>query len=187
MKRILCLLLAMVLVLSLAACGETPDDGSAIKDRPENAKRGNQIGDLAYGATLTEIDQNGYTDHIFDPTRQGKITVINFWAYWCPPCVNELPHFAQVAKDMADTVAVIAVHCDAVENAQTFIAANYPDSAIRFAMDKTNHPSAYYSALGGSGSIPYTVILDADGIIRKTFVGAISHDTLVAAIQECDG
>ena len=111
--------------------------------------------------------------------------MLNFWAYWCPPCVGELPHFEQVAKAYADEVAVIAIHCDAVTEAQSFIAENYPDSAILFAMDKDHDPFLYYSVLGGNGSIPYTVVLDADGIIRRTFVGAISYDTLVSAIQDC--
>lgn len=183
MKRTLCLLPALILALSLAACGG--DDGAPIKNQPENAVRGNQIGDLAYGTTLTEIDEGGYTDRTLDPTATGKITVINFWAYWCPPCVRELPHFDQVAREMADEVAIVAVHCDTVETGQSFIAENYPDSAILFAADVENDVYAYYSALGGGGSIPYTVVLDADGIIRKTFTGAIDHATLVAAIEEC--
>ena len=182
MKRILCFILTLAMLLALTACGE---DGSAITQRPDNAQRGNQIGDLAYGTTLTEIDQNGYTDHTFDPTATGKITVINFWAHWCPPCVRELPHFAQVAQEMADEVKIIAVHCDAVDKAQEFIRDNYPDSSILFAMDKEHDPYLYYTALGGADSIPYTVVLDADGIVRQTFVGAISYDTLVNAIDAC--
>lgn len=182
MKRLLCLILALILTLALTACG---DDGSAIKDRPDNAQRGNQIGDLAYGTTLTEINENGYTNHTFDPTERGEITVINFWAYWCPPCVRELPHFERVAAEYTDEVDVIAVHCDAIGEAQAFIGENYSVSSILFAMDKGNDPSAYYSALGGSGSIPYTVVLDAGGIVRQTFVGAIDYDTLVNAIEAC--
>lgn len=182
MKRILCLFLTLILILALTACG---DDGSTIKNRPDNARRGNQIGDLAYSATLTEINQNGYTNHSFDPTERGEITVINFWAHWCPPCVGELPHFERVAAEYADEVDIIAVHCDAVEKAQEFIQENYPVSSIIFAMDKENDPFTYYSALGGTGSIPYTVVLDAEGIIRQTFVGAISYDTLVSAIEAC--
>ena len=178
MKRIICLALALILALGVTACG-----GNA--DPAVDAVRGNQVGNLCPAATLTELDENGYTDHTFDPTQRGKITVINFWAYWCPPCVSELPHFAQVAAEYVDEVEVIAVHCDKVSEAQAFIAENYADSAIRFAMDKNNDPFLYYSACGGSGSIPYTVVLDADGIIRKKFVGAISYDTLVAAIEAC--
>ena len=183
MKRLLCLLLAVLLALSLAACGE--DEGEPIKTRPENAVRGNRIGDLAYGTVLTEIDEGGVTDRTLDPTTTGKITVINFWAYWCPPCVRELPHFDQVAREMADEVTVVAVHCDTVETGRSFIAENYPDSAIRFATDAENDVYAYYSALGGGGSIPYTVVLDADGVIRQTFTGAIDHATLVSAVEAC--
>jgi thiol-disulfide isomerase/thioredoxin len=147
--------------------------------------RGNQIGDLCPTTPLTEINQNGYTDHTFDPTQRGEITVINFWAHWCPPCVNELPHFERVAAEYTDEVDIIAVHCDDVTKAQAFIAENYAESSIIFAMDKENDAFAYYSACGGSGSIPYTVVLDRKGIIRKKFVGAITYDKLVAAIREC--
>ena len=178
MKRLVCLLLAVVMTVALCACN------SADKDA-DQASVGNQIGDRCPATILTEINRNGYTDHTFNPTERGEITVINFWAHWCPPCVNELPHFERVAAQYTDTVDIIAIHCDAVEQAQTFIAENYAESSIIFAMDKEHDPFAYYSACGGDRSIPYTVVLDADGIIRKTFTGAISYDTLVAAIEAC--
>ena len=186
MKHILCLLLTLAMLFSLCACGADGHKHGADGhiDR-HDLTYGNQIGDLCYGTTLTAIDQNGYTSHTFDPTATGKITVINFWAYWCGPCVNELPHFDKVAREMADEVTIVAVHCDQVQPAQQFIQDNYPDSAILFAMDKANDPFVYYQKLGGSGSIPYTVVLDADGVIRKTFVGAIKYDQLVDAINLC--
>ena len=90
-----------------------------------------------------------------------------------------------MAREYADEVAVVAVHCDTLKKGQEFIGENYPDSAIRFAMDDEKDPYGYYTTLGGTGSIPYTVILDADGIIRHTFVGAIDRDTLVSAIEDC--
>ena len=177
MKRTICLLVAIMLLLT--ACGD------AAPQRPDDAVRGNQIGDLCPTTPLTEINENGFTDHTFDPTERGEITVINFWAYWCPPCVRELPHFERVAAEYTDEVDVIAVHCDAIAEAQTFIKENYAESSILFAMDKNNDPSRYYVACGGSGSIPYTVVLDADGIIRHTFTGAIDYDTLVNAVNSC--
>lgn len=178
MKRFLCLLLAVIAV-SLTACGE------AAPQHPEDAVRGNQIGDLCPATTLTEIGADGYTDHVFDPTQRGKIVVLNFWAYWCPPCVNELPHFDRVAAQYTNEVDVIAIHCDDVTKAQAFIAENYANSSIVFAMDQNRDPFAYYSACGGGDSIPYTVVLDKNGIIRQKFVGAITFEKLAAAIAEC--
>lgn len=183
MKRLLCLLLAVAMLCALCACGD--DSGHRKENDRDDTDRGNQLGDLAYSAALTEISENGQALSTFDPTALGKITVLNFWAYWCGPCVNELPHFDRVAKEYADQVAVVAVHCDQLSRAQDFIRINYPDSAIRFAMDGGEDPFAYYKVLGGGGSIPYTVVLDADGVIRKTFVGAINYDTLKAVIEDC--
>lgn len=177
MKRLLCLLLAVAMLFALCACGEE-------KETKQDPERGNGIGDLCYGTQLTTITENG-KGGTFDPTTLGKVTVINFWAYWCGPCVNEMPHFDRVAKEYADQVAVVAVHCDAVSRAKEFIRINYPSSFIHFATDNEKTPFGYYEVLGGSGSIPYTVVLDADGIIRKTFVGAINYATLKSVIEDC--
>ena len=184
MKRLLCLCLAMAMTLALCACGDDGGRRSSHIDR-DDTQRGNDVGDLAYGTSLTEISEDGIALTTFNPTELGKITVLNFWAYWCPPCVGELPHFEEVAKEYADEVAIVAVHCDELSKAQEFIGQNHPDSLIRFAMDDEDDPYGYYELLGGSGSIPYTVVLDADGVIRKTFVGAITYNALVAAIEAC--
>ena len=189
MTRLFCLMLAVLLSLALVACsdGDIADKGAADDNAQQSAtfQDKTDVGEGCPSIQLTEIDQNGYTDRTFDPTATGKITVINFWAYWCPPCVGELPHFDQVAREMADEVDIVAIHCDTVESAQSFLAENYPNPSIRFAMDATGKVFDYYSALGGTGSIPYTVILDTRGVICKTFVGAIDYATLVAAIEAC--
>ena len=136
MKRLLCLLLAAMTISHTAG-------GEPAPQHPEDAVRGNQIGDLCPAATLTEIDADGYTDHVFGPTERGEIVVLNFWAYWCPPCVGELPHFERVAEEYTDEVDIIAVHCDDVTKAQAFIAENYAESPIILAMDKENDAFAY--------------------------------------------
>lgn len=185
MKKLLCLLLAMAMLFALCGCGDDGRRDSSRDDR-EDTDRGNQIGDLCYRGELTEISENGQALTTFDPTSLGKITVINFWAYWCGPCVNELPHFNQVAEEYGDEVAIIAVHCDQLSKAQDFIRINYPDSPIRFAMDSNKrNPYAYYETLGGTGSIPFTVVLDANGIVRQKFVGAINYNKLKTAVEAC--
>lgn len=150
-------------------------------------KRGNEVGDVCYDAALTEISENGVALSTFDPTAFGKVTVINFWAYWCPPCVNELPHFDDVAQKYADQVAVVAVHCDQLTKAQEFIGNSYSDSAIRFAMDGSGNPYGYYTTLGGSGTIPYTLVLNEKGIITHVFRQAVTQTQLETAVLEAMG
>src|SRR4029453_16840915 len=47
---------------------------------------------------------------------RGKIVVLNFWATWCPPCVEEMPSLIAMQKQMKDKVTVFAVSTDQSES-----------------------------------------------------------------------
>lgn len=47
------------------------------------------------------------------------LTIFNFWATWCRPCVAELPHFSEVAKANKDDVTIVLVSLDFSKNAKT--------------------------------------------------------------------
>lgn len=48
-----------------------------------------------------------------------KIQVINFWATWCKPCVDELPAFEKLKATYGDQIDVILISLDDVENLET--------------------------------------------------------------------
>ncbi len=148
--------------------------------------QGNEVGDLCYGYALEILDENGTSTETIDPTKTGKITIINFWGTWCTPCVNELPYFDQIASDYADSVDVIAIHTHMVyETAPDFISKYYPDSEITFAKDYSlDGTEGYYSSLGGRGTYPYTVVLDEKGIIVAIFVKALEYEDLQKVVEE---
>ena len=154
---------------------------------PGNEDRGNQIGDLCYGADLEIVDETGILTQTIDPTATGKITIINFWGTWCTPCVNELPYFDQIASDYSDSVTVIAIHTNMIsDTAPAFISTYYADSNIIFARDFTDGTSTveqYYTALGGRGTYPYTVILDENGKVISLFVSALEYEDLQQAVE----
>ena len=75
MKKRFCILLAAVMLLTFAACGEDTDKGAIDRD---DTQRGNQVGDLCYGGSLTEISEQGVALSTFNPAALKKITVINF-------------------------------------------------------------------------------------------------------------
>ena len=152
-----------------------------------NEDRGNQLGDLCYNADLEIVDATGILTETIDPTATGKITIVNFWGTWCTPCVNELPYFDQIASDYADSVTVIAVHTNMIsDTAPGFIATHYPDSNVVFARDFTVEGSTaeqYYTALGGRGTYPYTVILDENGVVIALFVEALEYEDLAEVVE----
>ena len=155
-------------------------------DSSTTVAQGNEVGDLCYGYELEILDENGVSTNTIDPTKTGKITVVNFWGTWCTPCVNELPYFDQIASDYADSVDVIAIHTNMVhETAPEFISKYYADSNIIFAKDYTLEGSeGYYTSLGGRGTYPYTVILDEKGIIVAVFVKALEYEDLQQVVEE---
>ena len=150
-----------------------------------SADRGNEVGDLCYDYDLEIVDENGCSGETFDPTATGKITVINFWGTWCTPCVNELPYFEQIATEYKDDVCVVAIHSSiSKETSPEYIGEHYPDANMLFSWDGgEGFTGQYYTALGGRGTYPYTVILDENGIIVEIFVSSVTYEDLNEVVQ----
>ena len=130
----------------------------------------------------------GDTGETFDPAATGKLTVINFWGTWCTPCIQELPYFHQLAQTYGDSVTVVAVHTHSLsETAPAFLAEHYPNTNIIFAKDTPADEAGlvgkYYTALGGRGTYPYTVVLDGQGNILSTFLSALEYEDLETVVN----
>lgn len=143
---------------------------------------GTEVGDMCYGDNLQIITANGLLTDTINPTKTGKVTVINFWGTWCSGCVKELPYFDQIATEYKDSVTVIAVHTDMMENtAPAYIAEHYPTSDIIFAKDTEGE--GYYTALGGRGPYPITIIIDKNGIIHYSVLTALTYEDLKEMVE----
>ena len=145
------------------------------------------VGTLSVSYPLNILTAQGISSQAVDPGRTGKLTIVNFWGTWCTPCVQELPYFHQIAGEYPE-VAVVAVHTYlAGDTAPAFIGQYYEGSPIIFALDAPLDASGltggYYSALGGRGTYPYTVILDENGVILTTIVSALQYEDLKALVE----
>ena len=157
----------------------------------QTAQYGIEVGDLCYGAELQIVTGEGFTDQTLDPTKTGKVTVINFWGTWCTPCVNELPYFDRVAEEFADSVNVVAVHSLLANNTMAdYLAEHYPDSPITFVTDYgQGTTSDYYTTISGGGAAgyPYTVVIDETGIITGVFPSTLEYEDLKLAVEAALG
>lgn len=111
---------------------------------------------------------------------RGKTVVVNFWATWCTPCVNELPHFDEVYAAHGGDVAVVAIHSDLItDDVDTFLARF--DYKLPFALDETG---AIIKSFGGSTMLPQTIVINADGVITYNAVGSVTHEKLESLIAQ---
>ncbi len=104
----------------------------------------------------------------------GKIRVINYWATWCPPCVEEMPFFSRLQERYAaQGVQFVGIGMDETAKMQAFV-------------QKT--PVSYPLLVGGTESngnpaltlrgMPYTVVLDREGKVAFSIYGGVKENEL---------
>lgn len=108
---------------------------------------------------------------------RGQPLLINFWASWCGPCREEMPLFAELARQPAGQgLQVLGIAWESLESAQAFAAqnpANYPLLVAR------NGLRDILAGLGNpAGGLPFTLLLDADGRPQAVKLGAFRGDEL---------
>ncbi len=103
---------------------------------------------------------------------RGQVVVLNLWATWCPPCVEETPSLEQFAEKMRDRgVIVLSVSVDEDQNAlQDFIQKNH----ISYPVGRD--PDRSLAARYGTFQFPETYILDHRGLVAEKVVGAADWD-----------
>jgi peroxiredoxin len=100
---------------------------------------------------------------------RGRTVILNFWATWCPPCVEEMPSLVQLQKRFKDkNVTVLGVSIDADGDAyHRFL----KDHNVEFLT--VRDPDAKSSNLYGTFKFPETYIIDRNGIVRRKFIGPV--------------
>jgi thiol-disulfide isomerase/thioredoxin len=123
-----------------------------------------RIGTSAPDFSITDSDRTVRLSQF-----RGKPVVLNFWATWCPPCVEEMPSLVALQKEMGDKLIILAVSTDHDESAyRKFTQKNTPGLiTVRDAKNSSN-------ALYGTFAFPETYIIDRQGVIRRKFIGAVN-------------
>jgi cytochrome c biogenesis protein CcmG, thiol:disulfide interchange protein DsbE len=99
----------------------------------------------------------------------GDTVVLNFWATWCPPCVEEMPSLVQLEQRLGSKgVKVVGVSVDVDADAYHKFLKDYKVDFLT-----VRDPDQKSSRLYGTFKFPETYIIDRNGIVRRKFIGAV--------------
>jgi len=138
------------------------------------------------------------------PTFNGRVTLLNFWGTWCPPCRMELPGLVRLADRLRSEPAfqLVAVSCGGrppedmpalAAATNGFLAATLGGTqraAIRPWADPSGRTRGLFSASFGFDAFPTTYLVGPDARVRRVWVGYRSRDeaeiaaAVVAALKE---
>lgn len=109
----------------------------------------------------------------------GKIRVINYWATWCPPCVEEMPIFSRLQERFAaQGVQFVGIGMDETEKMQAFVQKTPVSYPLLVGATNPNGNPAF--TLRG---MPYTVVVDRDGKVAFSMYGGLKESELESVLR----
>ncbi len=143
-------IIAAILLLTLCACYSNSRPSRVGSPAPDFT-----VKDSEHAVTLGQL--------------KGQVVVLNFWATWCPPCIEEMPSLVRMQEQMKSkgiTVLAVSVDVDDASYRRFLRDHNVDLLTVRDPDQKTN-------SLYGTFKFPETYIIDRSGIVRRKFIGAV--------------
>jgi cytochrome c biogenesis protein CcmG/thiol:disulfide interchange protein DsbE len=141
-------LIATLLTLAIAA-------GCDRGDAPRNIGKPAPLFTLSDGSQTVDLAK-----------LRGHTVLLNFWASFCLPCIDELPSLLALQHQMPN-LTVVAISLDTDDTAyHRFLLRNHVDLLT------IRDPDARINTLYGTAQIPETYVIDSQGILRRKFVNA---------------
>lgn len=113
----------------------------------------------------------------------GRVWLVNFWATWCKPCVDEMPMLSRLhLSDDGQGVQVVGIALDDPDRARQFareLSVRYP--VLLGQADVVITGRRYGNS---TGMLPFSVLVDAGGQVRWVHLGALDRDELMKQISE---
>ena len=115
----------------------------------------------------------------------GRVWLINFWATWCKPCVDEMPMLSDLrSEDVGTGLEVVGIALDDADRARKFakeLSIAYPILVGQADVVLTGRRYG-----NSTGLLPFSVLIDADGIVRWTHLGALEREVLLNQVRLLD-
>ena len=131
--------------------------------------------DAIMGLTLPDLD--GRPQAIAQ--WRDKVLVVNYWASWCAPCVEEIPAFSRLQRQYAaQGVQFVGIGIDHPENMQAFVKA----TPVAYPLLVADPAASQMPGLQIKG-LPYTLVIGPDGRVQGSRLGRLDESRLNSILQ----
>jgi thiol-disulfide isomerase/thioredoxin len=138
---------------------------------------------LTTGAKAPDFSRTGFDGKpVTLKDYRGKVVLVDFWASWCPPCVEEAPHLIALQKANAGKLQIIGVSMDDEEAAARKMGKQFPFNYPLFMGD-----AKFATLFGGVLGMPELFLIGRDGKVIKSWRGDMKPGELDAAIKAAIG
>lgn len=114
---------------------------------------------------------------------KGKVLVVNFWATWCPPCLEEIPHFVRMQERLGGQgLQFVGIAIDEADKVRAFARKqmiNYP-----IMIGQMDAIELSKTAGNKAGGLPYTLVLDRSGAVVSQHYGGLDEQILLPIINK---
>lgn len=199
-KTITMLLICLLSVLMLASCQQTETNQQNGNSDPQqnvsadNADNGENNADTSVFGIFTakDLDGNEVTQDIF---ASNKLTMVNIWATFCGPCINEMPDLGELAAEYADKgVGIVGIPLDVTDEKGNIDSYLYNEAVDIVATTKAAYThivpveSMFVRKLASVTAVPETIFVDSQGNqVGDCYYGARSKTQWTAIIEELLG
>lgn len=170
----------LIAALAVLAGFAVPTLAQGFHEKFEKAHRPQiRVGDVPPDFAAEDLDGEAFS---LSETFGRTPVVLDFWATWCPPCLEEIPLLNDFAEEHCDEVTVVAITSEDAENAEAvreFV--EEQELVYRIIHDPSREIADSYYVRG----IPYLVVIGLDGVVIATHLG-YSEDVIEKLEEELD-
>jgi thiol-disulfide isomerase/thioredoxin len=132
--------------------------------------------------TLTSLDEKRFelsfsNNVLVSKELNGKITLINFFATWCPPCIEEIPVFNKLYKEHRDTFEIVGVLYEK-DKSKEEILAFIKEHNIQFPVTLGEENFAAAKMFNDVKKIPESFLFSKEGFLFEKYVGVVNEKIL---------
>ena len=166
--------LSFILLIGCSSPESEAEEPEVALEEPENETEKPEKNDPVYAPNfqLEGIDGKNYELSEFE----GKKVILNFWATWCPYCVDEMPALSKLSNTYKDDLVVLAVNVDESESKIKNFLEDNPDINLNILLD----PKGKIASTYGANALPLSIGINSDGTIETGYPGMLKYEQMEA-------